>query len=100
MKYKLERSINCNIYKGHFYYKGQKVKVNVEKILENYRSHKCRFRTQKSYDYIESIKDKEFTIKWIEECPGVSNVPGVALEEFPHFLDVEDLISIKCNTVL
>lgn len=97
MKFRIKRAKNCCLYKGHFYYAGQKVNVNIDKLIQCYKKDKSYLICKKTYDYIKSIRKKKFTIMWVEGYPRMENIqdaPLVRLDNFPHYLDTDSLILI------
>lgn len=90
MKYKIIFSRDCLIHKGHFYFVGQKVKVNTKFLLEQHRKIK-NTDNEKYVNYLNSISKTIFTIKWISNYPD----NGVVLVEFMHMLEIDNLILIK-----
>jgi hypothetical protein len=87
--YKISFARGCQFYKGHFYYIGQKVKLNVDKLIDEYKGHNQLYG-QQYIDEMEEIRNNVFTIDSIS-----SYYPSCSLKEFWHFLDLDDLILIK-----
>lgn len=96
MKYTIkDYSPGIYIWNKHLWYVGEKVKVDVDGLAEQYRKDKCFLINEESYKYLESIRDKEFEIEWLPMYPAFGDVPGVVIKNFPHILDLKDLIIIK-----
>lgn len=85
MKYKIIS--NYKKFNGNIYYAGKKVKINVDKLINE--STSCKIVNCDSYkNYIESLRDKLFTINFLKyNC--------VILNDFIHMLDIEDLLPIE-----
>lgn len=92
MRYKIIHCWNCRIFKGRYFHVGQKVKVDIDLLIKQNNDSKDDILFRESYaDGIKTERDKVFEIIYIQSYPG----DGVILDEFPHALDLGDLILIK-----